>query len=140
MRIAQLLPTLNVGDAVGNNCRAIDSILCEAGYDARIYAENIDARLPKGTVDHISKLVRLGPHDILLYHMAIAFNHDLTQFGGRRIFQYHNVTPPEFYEKYDDFISKAKKMFSDFSELDSAVISVISCDDESVISEKVLDF
>ena len=103
MRIAQVLPTLNMGDAVGNNCRAIDAILREAGYDTRIYAENIDARLPKGAAEHITNLRKLGDRDILLYHLAIAFDMDLRQFGGRCVFQYHNVTPPEFFERYDHF-------------------------------------
>lgn len=97
MRIAQIVPTLAPGDAVGNNCRAIDTILREAGYDADIYAANIDPKLPKGICKPISKLSKLGKDDILLYHMAIAMRMDLLRYGGRRIFQYHNVTPPHFY-------------------------------------------
>lgn len=108
MKIAQVVPTIVTGDAVGNNCRAIDAILREAGYDTKIYAENIDPRLINSpNIEHISRLQRLQEQDILLYHLAIAFDCDLKQFGGRVIFQYHNVTPPEFFAEYDDFIHSA---------------------------------
>ena len=107
MRVAQITPTLAVGDAVGNNCLAIDTILREAGFDADLYAVNIDDKMLKGRCKPLSKLKPLGNNDILLYHMAIAMRMDLLHYGGRRIFQYHNVTPPEFYTQYMPFIANA---------------------------------
>ncbi len=107
MRIAQLVPTLLMGDAVGNNCLAIDRILREAGYDASLYAENIDARLPEGAAAHLSTMGRLGDNDILLYQQVTTFDHDIRSFGGQRVFQYHNVTPPTFYSDYDRKVAES---------------------------------
>lgn len=101
MRIAQILPTLAIGDAVGNNCRAIDAILREAGYKTEIYAEYIDPRLPRGTAHRISDIRKLGKRDLQLYHMSTAGRMDLMSYGGNIVFQYHNITPPHFFEKYD---------------------------------------
>ena len=100
MRIVQVLPTIAMGDAVGNNCRAIDAILHEAGFDTSIYAQNIDPRLPARTARSINELGRLDDRDVMIYHMSIAFNRNLSEYGGHRIFQYHNVTPPEFFRDY----------------------------------------
>ena len=103
MKVVQLLPTLVLGDAVSNNCRAIDKILKEAGYETAIYAENIDQRLPQGVVSHISAMPHLQDTDILLYHFSTGtpLNSRLAGFGGRLVIQYHNITPPEFFTPYD---------------------------------------
>ena len=107
MRIAQVVPAMWMGDAVGNNCRAINNILLEAGYDSEIYAEMIDERLPKNEVRPMSTLKKLGDNDVFLYHLATAFGRDLTQYGGMRVFQYHNMTPPAFFEGYSPEIVNA---------------------------------
>lgn len=101
MKIIQVLPTIVPGDAVGNNCFAIDSILKEAGIETAIYAENIDHRIPKNAVKSFSHLPKLEDKDVLLYHMAIAFGRDITGSGGQLLFQYHNITPPQYYKDYD---------------------------------------
>lgn len=101
MRIAQVVPALTLGDAVSNNCRAIDAILHEAGYDTKIYAENYSPNMPKGLLEPLGNLRRLGDRDILLYHMAISLERNMVAYGGQRIFQYHNITPPEFYREYN---------------------------------------
>ncbi len=107
MRIVQVLPTLSRGDAVGNNCRAIDGILREEGCDTQIYAGIIDQGVPDGVAKLFSEMGRLEKDDILLYHLAIAFDHDMRNVGGHTIFQYHNVTPPHFFDRYSPFIANA---------------------------------
>ena len=50
MRIVQLLPTLSFGDAIGNDTIALRGAIRDMGFDTDIYAENIDKRLPAGSV------------------------------------------------------------------------------------------
>lgn len=104
MKIVQVLTTLAFGDAVGNNCIAIDNLLHKKGYETGIYAENVDPRLPSGTAQNIKKLGKLNDEDIIIYHYAIGcdLNKKVKDFGGRIIFQYHNVTPPEFFSEYSN--------------------------------------
>ena len=49
MKIYQLLPTLAFGDAVSNDALALEKVIREMGYKTEIFAESIDARLPKGS-------------------------------------------------------------------------------------------
>ena len=49
MKVLQLLPTLAMGDAIGNDVRALDKVIRGMGYQTGIYAEVIDGRLPEGT-------------------------------------------------------------------------------------------
>lgn len=104
MKIIQVLTTLAFGDAVGNNCVAIKHYLQEKGYETEIYAENIDNRLPKNIAKNIDKLGKLSDEDILIYHYAIGceLNKKIKEYGGKVVFQYHNVTPPEFFTEYND--------------------------------------
>ena len=109
MRIVQIVPTFLNGDAVGNNCRAIEAILREAGYETDIYAENIDPRLPPKAAHQIADIGKLGDRDVQLYHMATASRMDLTSYGGNIVFQYHNITPPYFFKDIDTVTEEACK-------------------------------
>ena len=60
MKIYQLLPTLAFGDAVSNDALALEKVIQKMGYKTEIFAESIDARLPKGSAKFVEKLPRLG--------------------------------------------------------------------------------
>lgn len=64
MKIYQLLPTIAFGDAVGNDCIAINQILKSEGYETGIYAENIDTRLKEGVASRFSEL-KLNDIDVI---------------------------------------------------------------------------
>ena len=102
MRIIQLLPTISFGDAVGNDTRAIHKILEELGYGTRIYAENIDPRLPRGTAYPVDEIPTLDPNDVIIYHASTGtdLNYRLPSYPSRKILVYHNITPPEFFAPY----------------------------------------
>ena len=104
MQIIQLLPTIQFGDAVSNDARAIDAIIREQGYSTAIYAENIDAHLPKGTAQLASNMPRLRDDDILIYHASTGtrLNYELPNFGGRQVMFYHNITPPQYFHGYNE--------------------------------------
>lgn len=102
MRIIQLLPSLKRGDAVGNDARAIQGILKEAGYDTMIYAREIWPGIPEGECRSASEMPELGEGDVLIYHGSVGsdLNFTLPSYGGKKVMIYHNITPPRFYRRY----------------------------------------
>lgn len=102
MRIVQMLPTLAYGDAIGNNVIAISDALKAAGYDTAIYAEIIDKRLPMHTAKKIARF-KDSPDTVILYHLSTGtkLNEQIKNLKAKIVIIYHNVTPPEFWHKYD---------------------------------------
>ncbi len=102
MRVVQMLPTMAYGDAVGNDTIALKDALESAGYETEIYAENIDPRLPKGTVHSYSEYGE-RPEDVIIYHMSIGSNigNTVRHANAKKIVVYHNVTPAHFFEPYN---------------------------------------
>ena len=44
MRIVQLLPTMAMGDAIGNDVLALSTVIRNMGFQTGIYAETVDRR------------------------------------------------------------------------------------------------
>lgn len=103
MRVIQLLPTLSYGDAIGNDTLALNDVISGMGYDTGIYAEFVDSRLPAGTASTTDKVGSLKSDDIVIYHASTGtdLNYELEKLGGRKMMIYHNITPPEFFERYN---------------------------------------
>lgn len=102
MKVIQMLPTLSYGDGVGNDTIAFDKVLKRCGYSTKIYAENIDSRIPSGIVSPVQKLPRLTDRDVILYHLSTgtALNTLLSKLPARKVIIYHNITPPHFFQPY----------------------------------------
>ena len=107
MRIVQMLPTLAYGDAIGNNVIAIQDALKSAGISTAIYAENIDKRIPARTAEKIRRF-KDSPDTVILYHLSTGtkLNEKIKTFKSKIVIIYHNVTPPEFWHKYDYSMEK----------------------------------
>lgn len=104
MRIVQLLPSLGMGDGVGNYTLTIDKELKRRGYNTFIYAENVDPRISEDIADEIKNMPQLGNDDVIIYHLSIGMsklNDIFPKMRGRKVIMYHNVTPPHFFEGYD---------------------------------------
>lgn len=102
MKIVQMLPTLAYGDAIGNNVIAIYGALKSAGYDTAIYADVIDKRIPSRIAEKIKRF-KDSPDTVVLYHLSTGskLNDYIKSFKAKIVIIYHNVTPPEFWHKYD---------------------------------------
>ena len=102
MKIIQLLPTIDYGDAVSNDVLTIREILVKNDVQTGIYAENIGRRISRSIVSTIDQMPHLAENDIILYHASTGtqLNYDLPKFGGRRVMIYHNITPPLFFREY----------------------------------------
>ena len=103
MRIVQILPVLAFGDAVGNDTRALKDALLEAGYETEIYAAVIDERLPQGTAEPFDMLEKLEEDDIVIYHLSTGhkLNYEIEKLGGKKVILYHNITPEQYFKKYN---------------------------------------
>lgn len=103
MKIIQLLPSLNYGDAVGNEVLIIEKLILKMGYETGIFYDNAKDEV-KDRGKHYSKLPELEKNDIILYHMATPsdFSYFLEDMKCYKIMIYHNITPPEYYKNYDD--------------------------------------
>lgn len=102
MKIIQLAPTLNYGDAIGNDILALNKLMINKGYNTGIYAENISDKL-KHKAYNINKINHLKSDDIIIYHLSIGtnLNFQLPKYKCKKIVIYHNITPPEFFSTYD---------------------------------------
>lgn len=90
-----------MGDAIGNEVLAIQSLLRDMGVISEIYAENIDPRLGKQVKKYQD--YKENKNDIILHHFGIGSNlndYVLTLKNKIKIIRYHNITPHTFFEGY----------------------------------------
>ena len=82
-------------------------ILKKSGYDAVIYAENIDKRL-SSIVKKIEELKNVDKEDLIIYHKSTGtkLSFELQNFKCKIVMRYHNITPGFYFQKY------SKKLFN----------------------------
>lgn len=99
MKIFQIVPSLNYGDAIGNHVIALKHIIADMGYTTAIYTESIHKKITEPDVYLVSQLKTPDPEDIIIYHMSIGsdLNLKIADMGCRKIMIYHNITPPHFF-------------------------------------------
>ena len=104
MRVFQLMTTAKHGDAVGNHAFALNNIIREMGYETGIFAEHIAVNVKKGEVLSWERMPALDPSDIIIYHMSTGsrLNRHFAGMNCRKVMDYHNITPAEFFDGYDD--------------------------------------
>ncbi|MBE7042745.1 MAG: glycosyltransferase family 4 protein, partial [Ruminococcaceae bacterium] len=98
-RADQILADVQFGDAITDHAFALQSRLRSMGFQSEIYADNIHPTLLAKT-KHSSEYQK---GDLLLHHFAIGseLNERIKGFSNiKKIFIYHNITPPEFFEGY----------------------------------------
>lgn len=102
MRILQVLTTISFGDAVSNDTLALNAIIKNAGYKTKVYAENIDSRLPRGVAERITALNQIKSDDLVLYHLSTGteLNEWIQTVKCKKIMIYHNITPYHFFDAY----------------------------------------
>jgi len=101
MVINQWVPAAHQGDAIGDSARHVRDLLRRMGHDSELYALTIDDALTADVRDFGDPSARQG--DITIFHYALPspMTAAFRSLPGRRVLQYHNVTPPAFFAGYD---------------------------------------
>ena len=103
-RIAIVTPSITTGDAVSNDVLGMYGVLQRRGYDTRIYAEGWTLREPKVRPALKIKQFIKDSTDLLIYHYSRGWAYGLELLRGakyRTAVKYHNVTPPEFFVRFN---------------------------------------
>jgi L-malate glycosyltransferase len=107
VKINQITPSLFYGDAVGNEIIALDRLFTDRGHSSRIFSLTFDEGL-SATALPLSAFAKFDdPDAINILHFAVASQASATLTGarGRKWLIYHNVTPPEFLQPYNQAIA-----------------------------------
>lgn len=101
MIIHQWVPAAHRGDAIGDSARRVRDLLRSMGHGSDLFALTIDDDL-RGDVRPFSDPdARRG--DATIFHFALpsAMTEAFVGLPGKRILQYHNITPASFFAPYD---------------------------------------
>jgi glycosyltransferase involved in cell wall biosynthesis len=106
-RIDQLVAGYARGDAISQEVRMLRDVLHQLGYASDIF-------VPEGHIapDAVNDCHPLAHYDpgvgegvILHYSTSSPVNDAFAASTGRRILKYHNITPAEFFDGYDDDVA-----------------------------------
>ena len=86
---------------MGDSARRVRDLARRKGHEADIFALSIDAELVDEIRPFTDPAARAG--DITVLHFAVPspMTEALTTLRGRRVLQYHNITPAHFFAPYD---------------------------------------
>jgi glycosyltransferase involved in cell wall biosynthesis len=101
MVINQWVPAAHRGDAIGDSARKVRDLLRGLGHCSDLYAMTIDENLKAEVRPFDDPDARRG--DLTIFHFALPspMTAAFAQLPGRRILQYHNITPAHFFAPYD---------------------------------------
>lgn len=104
-RVFQLIPVLEPDDAIGDHAHRIATILGErhGGFIVERAAPSLR---------HLATVwteAEVDPGDVLLYHVALAsrLGEWMQRTRARKVIDYHNITPPEFFRAYEPGLAAA---------------------------------
>lgn len=113
MKIHQLASSLSFGDAITNHTLELDKALNEWGFETHIFSETIDDNIlkTKCQIDKNYMNYMQSKDDLLIFHYSVyCENINLYKKSNNlKIFEYHNITPPNYFQGYDDYLSQICK-------------------------------
>jgi len=101
MIVNQWVPAAHRGDAIGDSARHVRDLLRQLGHESELYALTIDDALTDEVRTFDDPSSRRGEITILHYALPSPMTAALKSLRGRRVLQYHNLTPPVFFAPYD---------------------------------------
>jgi len=101
LTINQWVPAAHAGDAIGDSARRVRGLLRKLGYMSDLFALTIDDDLRGDVRPFSDPASRTG--DITIFHYALPspMTSAFASLDGRRVLQYHNVTPAFYFAPYD---------------------------------------
>src|SRR6476646_522025 len=101
MIINQWVPAAHKGDAIGDSARRVRRMLRAAGQTSDLYALTIDDELRGDVRPFDDPEARCGDATILHFALPSPMTQAFAALQGKRIVQYHNITPASFFAPYD---------------------------------------
>jgi glycosyltransferase involved in cell wall biosynthesis len=107
VRIDQWVPALHRGDAIGDSARHMRDVFRSWGHTADLFALDVDADLA-GDGRPFHEWDPGGPEDAVVLHYALPspLTTALKEVRCRRVLVHHSVTPPEFFEGWDEELAR----------------------------------
>jgi L-malate glycosyltransferase len=99
--VNQWVPAAHRGDAIGDSARRVRALLRAMGHDAELFAITVDDDLKRDVRGFTDPDARRGDVTILHYALPSPMTAAFVSLRGRRILQYHNVTPASYFAPYD---------------------------------------
>jgi glycosyltransferase involved in cell wall biosynthesis len=101
MIVNQWVPAAHRGDAIGDSARRVRDLLRTRGHQSDLYALTIDDDLRGDVLPFSDAGSRQG--DVTIFHFALPspMTEQFAVLRGRKILQYHNITPAAFFAPYD---------------------------------------
>jgi glycosyltransferase involved in cell wall biosynthesis len=101
VRIHQWVPAAHRGDAIGDSARAVRDMLRRMGHDSDLFAMTIDDDMRDEARPFTDAAATGG--DVTIFHFALpsAMTEAFASLRGRKVLQYHNITPAAFFAPYD---------------------------------------
>jgi glycosyltransferase involved in cell wall biosynthesis len=99
--VNQWLPAAHSGDAIGDSARRVRGLLRAMGHQSEIYALSIDRDLLDDVRSFDDPASRRGDLTIFHYALPSSMTSAFSSLRGRRVLQYHNVTPAAYFASYD---------------------------------------
>jgi glycosyltransferase involved in cell wall biosynthesis len=124
MKVLQLVPALNYGDAIGNYVLTLMDIIRSMGYKTEVFAGYIAPQIKRHNIHQYENMPSVSQDDVLIYHMATGtkLNTLIDLFSCYKVMIYHNITPPKYFLNYDKFstigtregIEQTKNLYNTF--------------------------
>jgi glycosyltransferase involved in cell wall biosynthesis len=99
--INQWVPAAHTGDAIGDSARVVREMLRRRGHRSDLFALTMDDDLRGDVLPFSDPGARAG--DLTIFHFALPspMTEAFAKLPGRRVLQYHNITPASFFAPYD---------------------------------------
>jgi glycosyltransferase involved in cell wall biosynthesis len=101
VRIDQWVPALHRGDAIGDSARLMRDAFRRWGHEADVHALELDEDLEGDGLPWPPPARSAADSVILHYALPSPLTAALGAHSGRRILIHHNITPPEFFARWD---------------------------------------
>lgn len=123
MQVNQILPSLNYGDAIGNEVLEIRKFLNSLGYKSDIYVQHVHTKLAK-IPKRISDYGKVSSSEnVMIIHFAIGSDifESVKSLPDKKILIYHNITPHDFFlgvnESLVDLSRNGRKQLAEFADI-----------------------
>jgi glycosyltransferase involved in cell wall biosynthesis len=106
-RVHQFVATLTRRDAIGEHTLAIHDALRSEGVAGEIFAGRVNPDARGLGRHHHDADDAMGPDDLVLYHHSTGtpVADHVMELGRPIVLDYHNVTPPEFFARWEHAVA-----------------------------------